>query len=156
MKRVFLIGLLLSASLSFAQTIPELFGKAKEQIKAGSWADASKTLDALEAEAKKPGNEAVQKQLEGPLSFYRGVCAANLGQSDQAVEAFGAFLKTAAQRVDRQGGLLQEGRRRVREGAESGRRQDAVHRRCLQGFPAAEDDTRRSISTGATVRSSGS
>ncbi len=93
MKRVFLIGLLLSASLSFAQTIPELFGRAKEQIKAGSWADASKTLDALEAEAKKPGNEAVQKQLEGPLSFYRGVCAANLGQSDQAVEAFGAFLK---------------------------------------------------------------
>ncbi len=95
MKRVFVIGLLLSASLtySFAQTIPELFGKAKEEIKAGSWADASKTLDALEAEAGKPGNEGVRKQLEAPLAFYRGVCAANLGKSDEAVASFGAFLK---------------------------------------------------------------
>ena len=58
MKRIFVIGLLLSASLTFAQTIPELFGKAKEEIKAGSWADASKTLDALEAEAGKPATKA--------------------------------------------------------------------------------------------------
>jgi GWxTD domain-containing protein len=92
MKRVFVIGLLLSASLTFAQTIPELFGKAKEEIKAGSWADAAKTLDALEAEAARPGNEGVRKQLDAPLAFYRGVCAANLGQSDEAVAAFGAFL----------------------------------------------------------------
>jgi len=93
MKRVFVIGFLLSASLTFAQTIPELFGKAKEEIKAGSWADASKTLDALEAEASKPGNEGVRKQLDAPLAFYRGVCAANLGKSDEAVDSFGAFLK---------------------------------------------------------------
>ncbi len=93
MKRFFVVGLLLSASLTFAQTIPELFGKAKEEIKAGSWADASKTLDALEAEASKPGNEGVRKQLDAPLAFYRGVCAANLGKSDEAVASFGAFLK---------------------------------------------------------------
>jgi GWxTD domain-containing protein len=93
MKRVLVIGLLLSAPLTFAQTIPELFGKAKEEIKAGSWADASKTLDALEAEASKPGNEGVRKQLDAPLAFYRGVCAANLGKSDEAVASFGAFLK---------------------------------------------------------------
>ena len=93
MKRFFVIGLLLSASLTFAQTIPELFGKAKEEIKAGSWADASKTLDALETEASKPGNEGVRKQLDAPLAFYRGVCAANLGKSDEAVASFGAFLK---------------------------------------------------------------
>jgi GWxTD domain-containing protein len=93
MKRVFVIGLLLSASLTFAQTIPELFGKAKEQIKSESWADATKTLDTLETEANKPGNEGVKKQLEGPLAFYRGVCSANLGNSDEAVASFGAFLK---------------------------------------------------------------
>ena len=93
MKRSLLtvIGILL-ASLSLAQSIPELFNKAKEEIKAGSWAEASKTMDALEAEANKPGNEGVKKQLEGPLAFYRGVAAANLGQSDEAVDFFGAFL----------------------------------------------------------------
>ena len=93
MKRHFLpIVVLFCASLSLAQSIPELFTKAKEEIKAGSWADASKTMDALEAEANKPGNEGVKKQLEAPLAFYRGVAAANLGQSYEAVAFFGAFL----------------------------------------------------------------
>jgi GWxTD domain-containing protein len=82
----------LSASIALAQTIPELFNTAKEEIKAEKWADASKTLDALDAESSKPGNEGVRKQLEGPLAFYRGVCAANLGKSDDAVASFGTFL----------------------------------------------------------------
>ncbi len=75
-----------------AQSIPELFGQAKAQIKTESWKDALKTLDALDAESQKPGNEGVRNQLSGPLAFYRGVCDANLGQSDEAVERFGAFL----------------------------------------------------------------
>ena len=87
------VGIAFAASGLAAQSIPELFGKAKEEIKAGSWADALKTLDALDAEANKPGQEAVKKQLEAPLAFYRGVCDANLGQSDKALEQFGAFLK---------------------------------------------------------------
>jgi GWxTD domain-containing protein len=87
-----LLALLLTSAL-LAQSIPELFGKAKEEIKTEKWADASKTLDALEAEANKPGQEGVKKQLEGPLAFYRGVVAANLGKTDEAVESFGAFLK---------------------------------------------------------------
>ena len=81
------------ASLCLAQSIPELFNKAKEEIKSGSWAEASKTLDLLEAEANKPGQEGVKKQLEGPLAFYRGVAAANLGETDESVDSFGAFLK---------------------------------------------------------------
>ena len=93
MKRGFVFALLLSASVAFGQTIPELFNKAKEEIKTEKWADAAKTLDSLETEANKPGNEGVRKQLEGPLAFYRGVCAANLGKSDDAVAQFGAFLK---------------------------------------------------------------
>ncbi len=89
-----LIAILIAALATAlgAQSIPELFGQAKAQIKAESWKDASKTLDALDAESQKPGNEGVRKQLEGPLAFYRGVCDANLGQTDAAVEQFGAFL----------------------------------------------------------------
>jgi GWxTD domain-containing protein len=82
-----------AAAILAGQSLPELFGRAKEQIKAGSWADAAKTLDALEAEAAKPGNQEAQKQLAGPLAFYRGVCSANLGKTDDAVASFGAFLK---------------------------------------------------------------
>ncbi|MET0619126.1 MAG: GWxTD domain-containing protein [Thermoanaerobaculia bacterium] len=76
-----------------AQTLPELFAKAKAEVKAESWADALATLGALEAEASKPGNESAQKQLAGPLAFYRGVCSANLGKSDEAVASFAAFQK---------------------------------------------------------------
>jgi GWxTD domain-containing protein len=80
-------------AVSAAQTLPELFGKAKEQIKAKSWDDALKTLDALAAEASRPGNEGAQKQLAGPLAFYRGVCNAEVGRKDEAAASFGEFLK---------------------------------------------------------------
>jgi GWxTD domain-containing protein len=96
MRRHFLALAVLAvatAAPSEAQTLPELFGKAKAEIKAGSWADALKTLDALEAEAAKPGNEAAQKQLAAPLAFYRGVCSAELGKKDDAAASFAAFLK---------------------------------------------------------------
>jgi GWxTD domain-containing protein len=86
------LTLLLLTTLSPAQTVPELFARAKEQVKTGSWADALKTLDALEAEAAKPGNESFRTQLPAPLAFYRGVAHASLGQSDQAAADFGAFL----------------------------------------------------------------
>jgi GWxTD domain-containing protein len=76
-----------------AQSLPDLFGKAKAEVKAGSWADALKTLDALETEAGRPGNESAQKQLAAPLAFYRGICTANLGKKDEAAASFAAFLK---------------------------------------------------------------
>ena len=82
-----------AASLSFAQSLPELFGKLKAEVKAESWADALKTLDALEAEAARPGNESARTQLAGPIAFYRGVCNADLGKKDEAVASFGEFLK---------------------------------------------------------------
>jgi len=88
----FLLLSAVSASPSLAQTVPELFAHAKEQIKAGSWADALRTLDALEAESAKPGNESFRAQLPAPLAFYRGVAHANLGDATQAAADFGAFL----------------------------------------------------------------
>jgi len=86
------VSLLLSALAAPAQTLPELFQKAKAQVKGESWAEALKTLAALEAEAGKPGAEQARQQLAAPLSFYRGVCDANLGRADEARMDFAAFL----------------------------------------------------------------
>ena len=80
-----------AASLS-AQTVPELFAQAKEQVKRGSWQDALKTLDALQAEAAKPGHEEMRKPLAAPVAFYRGVCEANLDQAEKAEADFATFL----------------------------------------------------------------
>src|SRR5262245_25358842 len=94
MKRAaLLVSLLLFTVLALPETLPELFGKLKDQIRAGSWSDALKTLDTLDSESAKPGNEAARKQLEGPLVFYRGVCEANLGKDDKAVDDFATYLK---------------------------------------------------------------
>ena len=76
-----------------ARTLPGLFGNLKAEVKSGSWSDAEKTLDALQTEAAKPGNEEAQRQLASPLAFYRGVCNANLGKKDEAVASFATFLK---------------------------------------------------------------
>ncbi len=75
-----------------AQTLPELFQKLKTEVHARSWNEALRTLSTLQTEAAKPGNEDARAKLDGPIAFYRGVCEANLGQSDQAVESFVTFL----------------------------------------------------------------
>ncbi len=91
------LGALAAVSLLLAlpapgETLPELFHKAKAQVKGESWAQALKTLAALEAEAEKPGFESARQQLAAPLAFYRGVCKANLGRADEARLDFAAFL----------------------------------------------------------------
>ena len=75
-----------------AQSLPELFHKAKAQVKGESWAEALKTLNALEVESSQPGNETASQQLAAPLAFYRGVCEANLGHPEKAQVDFEAFL----------------------------------------------------------------
>ena len=90
----------LAAALSFllavslpAQTLPELFQKAKAQVKSESWQEALATLDQLDVESAKPGNEAARQQLEAPMAFYRGVCEANLGHAEKAESDFAVFLQ---------------------------------------------------------------
>ncbi len=95
MKRigaVFATLLLLSVA-SAAQTLPELFQKAKAQVKGESWTEALKTLDKLDSDAALPGNEAARQQLAAPTAFYRGVCESNLGQADKAKAEFVKFLE---------------------------------------------------------------
>ena len=85
-------ALLFAASIS-AQSLPELFQKAKAQVKGESWTEALKTLDALDAEAARPGNEAARRQLAAPTVFYRAVCEANLGNASKAQADFATFLE---------------------------------------------------------------
>jgi GWxTD domain-containing protein len=83
---------LLAAPLA-AQSLPELFQQAKSQVRAESWSEALATLDRLEAEAAKPGNETARQQLAAPIAFYRGVCEANLGHAEKAQADFATFLQ---------------------------------------------------------------
>ena len=94
MKRAtLLLTALFVASLALADSLPDLFAKVKEQVKAEKWKDALTTLDALGVEAAKPENEKYRTQLEAPTAFYRAVCEANVGQADKAQADFEAFLR---------------------------------------------------------------
>jgi GWxTD domain-containing protein len=86
---------LLAFALStfLAATLPELFQRAKDQFKLGSYADSLKTLDALETESAKPGHDKERTALQPGLLFYRGANLAALGRADEAQEAFEGFLE---------------------------------------------------------------
>lgn len=89
-----LVLILFGSSLAVtAQTLPELFQKAKAQVKGEAWKEALQTLDTLDAEASKPGNEGAKQQLIGPSAFLRAVCDANLGNTDLAKQEFTTYLK---------------------------------------------------------------
>jgi GWxTD domain-containing protein len=89
---VFSMLILMAAAAAAAETIPELFQKMKEQVKAEKWTDALATIEVIEVEAAKPANASVKPQLEGPLAFYRGVCESNAGNAVKAQASFEAYL----------------------------------------------------------------
>ena len=89
-RLVAVVFFLLSAPLS-AETIPELFQKARAQVKNQSWREALTSLDQLDAESARPGNETARQQLAAPIAFYRGVCEANLDQAERAEADFAKF-----------------------------------------------------------------
>ncbi|HTS02659.1 MAG TPA: GWxTD domain-containing protein, partial [Thermoanaerobaculia bacterium] len=89
---IVLLGLVAAERAFAAPTIPELFQKMKEEVKAEKWADALATIEVIDVEAAKPANASMKPQLEAPLAFYRGVCDANLGSADKAQGDFEAFL----------------------------------------------------------------
>ncbi|HTY42131.1 MAG TPA: GWxTD domain-containing protein [Thermoanaerobaculia bacterium] len=86
------LALLTLAAAAPAATLPSLFYKAKEQFRLADYAGSLKTLDALEAEASRPGNEAARAQLAPSLAFYRGVCYAALGNHDEALTNLETYL----------------------------------------------------------------
>ncbi len=82
----------LAATFVAAATLPSLFYKAKEQFRFADYKGSLSTLDQLQAEADKPGNEAYRAQLSPALAFYRGACYAALGQADEARASFETYL----------------------------------------------------------------
>jgi GWxTD domain-containing protein len=93
-RRFALASLLAAASsIAFAGSdCLQLFLKAKEQFRMGTYAEAIATLDRLQAESEQPGNEASRAQLAPGLAFYRGACLAALGKADEARSQFALFL----------------------------------------------------------------
>jgi GWxTD domain-containing protein len=78
-----------------AATLPELFQKAKEEVKLGSYDSALKTLQELETASSQPGFEKDKAALSPVLAFYKGVCHAALGKTDEARAEFTAYLATS-------------------------------------------------------------
>ena len=74
-----------------AETLSELFQKAKVEVREQSWREALTTLDRLETEASGPGNEAARDRLAAPIAFYRGVCEANLDETAKAEVDFATY-----------------------------------------------------------------
>jgi GWxTD domain-containing protein len=85
---------LLSAVPASAATLPELFQKAKEQVRFGSFEKALASLQEVEALSQRSGLEKDRVALVPALAFYRGVCYASLDRPEQAREEFSAFLET--------------------------------------------------------------
>src|SRR5215831_4401510 len=90
---VFAVLLLLSSLAALAASLPELFQKAKEQFKLGNYKDALATIETLDAESAKPGNEAERQKILPGLLFYKGASLAALGRGGESQEAFQQFLE---------------------------------------------------------------
>ena len=74
-------------------SMPELFQKMKEQVKAEKWTDALVTIEVIDVEAAKPANASLKPQLEAPLAFYRGVCESNAGNAAKGEASFETYLR---------------------------------------------------------------
>ena len=88
------LPLLLGVWLATA-SLPDLFRKSKEQFQLGSYAEALKTLEALDAGSQKPGFEQDRAALLPGLLFYRGCSLAALGRVEEARQVFEQFLALA-------------------------------------------------------------
>jgi GWxTD domain-containing protein len=86
-----------------APSLNDLFSRAKGQFTHGAYDASLATLQALDAESRKPEFEASRKTLEPAVAFYRGANLAALGRSAEARTAFEAYLavsKAPAVRLD--------------------------------------------------------
>jgi GWxTD domain-containing protein len=95
MKRLPLISFFLAAvftSWLAAASLPELFQKAKEEFKVGSYPQTLATLQSLDEQSSKPGLEKERAALLPGLLFYRAAALASLHREREAQEAFEAFL----------------------------------------------------------------
>jgi GWxTD domain-containing protein len=73
-------------------SLPDLFQKAKQEFKLGSYEQALATLKSLDQESSKRGFEKQRSLLLPGLLFYRAASLAGLGRQKEAVASFEAFL----------------------------------------------------------------
>ncbi len=95
-----LLSLLCVASVSAtpntnAMALPDLFRKAKEQVKLRAFDSALSTLEQIDAASQQPGLERDRQALRTSLAFYKGVCHAALGKDDEARLEFQAYLDSS-------------------------------------------------------------
>ncbi|MEP6992896.1 MAG: hypothetical protein ABI968_00145, partial [Acidobacteriota bacterium] len=76
-----------------ALALPDLFRKAKEQVKLGSYDAALATLHEIEAASQQAGLERDREALRPSLAFYKGVCHAALGKDEEARQLFAVYLE---------------------------------------------------------------
>jgi GWxTD domain-containing protein len=74
--------------------LPDLFRKAKEQVKLGSYQPALSSLAEIDRVSQQPGLEKDREALRPSLAFYRGVCHAALGQEQEARADFAVYLES--------------------------------------------------------------
>lgn len=80
-------------SLLFADpSLPELFQKAKQEFKLGSYGNALATLEKLDAASAGAELAKDREALLPGLLFYKGAALAALGRQKEAVDVFAAFL----------------------------------------------------------------
>jgi GWxTD domain-containing protein len=80
---------------SGSATLPDLFRKAKEEVKLGSYQRALASLAEIDTVSQQTGLEKDREALAPSLAFYRGVCHAALGQEQEARTDFTAYLETS-------------------------------------------------------------
>jgi GWxTD domain-containing protein len=87
----YFLAAILSSFLATA-SLPELFQKAKQEFKLGSYERALATLTSLDQESSKKENARERAALLPGLLFYKAASLAALGRDEQAVSIFEAFL----------------------------------------------------------------
>src|ERR1700730_2846070 len=90
-----LVSLVPLSATPNAMALPDLFRKAKEQVKLGSFEAALSTLDQIDTASRQPGLEKDRQALQPSLAFYKGVCHAALGKAGEARAEFGAYLDSS-------------------------------------------------------------
>jgi GWxTD domain-containing protein len=104
MRRILMVSALLSllclvplsaAPNTSAMALPDLFRKAKEQVKLRAFDSALSTLEQIEAASQQPGLERDRQALGPSLAFYKGVCHAALGKEEDARSEFLAYLESS-------------------------------------------------------------
>lgn len=73
-------------------SLTQLFLRAKEEFRLGSYDKALQTLSQLEGESVKPGSEELRPSLEPAIAFYEGACYAALGRGVEARARFATYL----------------------------------------------------------------